>query len=140
MAKQQQRRPQPPQQNRPPVRPAAPQRPAAQPRRTEKKSGNVFTTGDRELLYGRQHFIIFGIGLGLVLLGLALMAGGAMPDPMKWEPERIYSFRRITLAPICMVAGFVTVIYGIFKRNAPAGEGLSTSVPLEDQVIEKIEA
>jgi len=47
------------------------------------------------------------------------MAGGAMPDPNKWEPERIYSFQRITLAPILMVAGFVVIIVGIFKKNSP---------------------
>ncbi len=60
-----------------------------------------------------------GIGLGLVILGLITMSGGAMPDPNKWEPERIYSFRRITLAPIMMVAGFVMVIVGIFKNTQP---------------------
>jgi Protein of unknown function (DUF3098) len=61
-----------------------------------------------------------GVGLGLVLLGLALMSGGAMPDPNKWQPEIIYSFRRITLAPLMMVAGFVVVILGIFKKNGHA--------------------
>ena len=60
-----------------------------------------------------------GIGLGLILVGLAAMSGGAMPDPNKWEPERIYSFTRITLAPLLMVAGFVVVILGIFKKNTP---------------------
>ncbi|MBV6438421.1 MAG: hypothetical protein EPGJADBJ_00044 [Saprospiraceae bacterium] len=45
------------------------------------------------------------------------MTGGAMPDPNKWEPERIYSFRRITLAPILMVAGFIVIIFGIFKKT-----------------------
>lgn len=58
-----------------------------------------------------------GIGLALVLAGLAFMSGGAMPDPNKWEPERIYSPVRITLAPLLMVAGFVTVVFGIFKRK-----------------------
>lgn len=67
-----------------------------------------------------------GIGLGLVILGLITMSGGAMPDPNKWEPERIYSFRRITLAPIMMVAGFVVVIVGIFKTAQP------TTAPVSD--------
>ena len=51
------------------------------------------------------------------MAGLIAMSGGAMPDPNKWEPERIYGFQRITLAPILMVAGFVTIILGIFKKS-----------------------
>lgn len=51
------------------------------------------------------------------MAGLMTMIGGGMPDPNKWEPERIYSFQRITLAPILMVAGFVTIIFGIFKKT-----------------------
>lgn len=58
-----------------------------------------------------------GMGLLLILAGLVAMTGGAMPDPNKWEPDRIYSFRRITLAPILMVAGFVAVAIGIFKKT-----------------------
>lgn len=58
-----------------------------------------------------------GVGLALILVGLLTMSGGAMPDPTKWEPERIYSFQRITLAPLLMVAGFVVVGIGIFKRK-----------------------
>jgi len=110
MAKQQQR-PQPrPQQQQ--VKKTAP----APVRRAEKRE-SIFTEGSRELIFGRQNFFYMGIGLALILAGLVAMAGGAMPDPAKWEPERIYSFRRITLAPILMVAGFVTIIFGIFKKN-----------------------
>ncbi|MBU6342973.1 MAG: DUF3098 domain-containing protein [Bacteroidetes bacterium] len=93
-------------------------------RGTEKKE-NIFSAGKNEFIFGRQNFIYMGIGLGLVILGLAAMSGGAMPDPNKWEPERIYSFRRITLAPILMVGGFVMVIVGIFKKDA------STSTVIE---------
>ena len=94
---------------------AAPKKPTA-PIRAEKRE-TLFSAGSNELIFGRKNFIYMGLGLGLVLLGLALMSGGAMPDPNKWQPEIIYSFRRITLAPIMMVAGFVVVIVGIFKKN-----------------------
>lgn len=118
MAKQPQR---PTPQPQRPAQSQAPKKAAPAPaRRPSEKKENIFTTGGRELIYGRQNFILMGIGLGLVLVGLAAMSGGAMPDPNKWEPERIYSFRRITLAPILMVAGFVTVTFGIFKRSNTA--------------------
>lgn len=121
MAKQQQR----PQQ----AAPAQPKKAAPAPvRRTEKRE--PFFSNDYEaFIFGRQNFIIMGVGLGLVVLGLITMSGGAMPDPNKWEPERIYSFTRITLAPILMVAGFITVIYGIFKKNAEAPSSPASSAP-----------
>ncbi len=109
MAKQQPRRPNQPAQTQRKTAPA--------PTRRAESRDNIFSSGSHDFIFGRQNFIFMGIGLGLVLLGLAAMAGGAMPDPNKWEPERIYSFRRITLAPILMVAGFVAIIFGIFKKN-----------------------
>lgn len=106
--------------------PTRPQ-PGAQPikktapvQRTVKKESS-WNSDKSGLLFGRQNFIYIGIGLALIGLGLLLMSGGAMPDPNVWEPERIYSFTRITLAPMCMVAGFVIVGLGIFKKSAPAG-------------------
>jgi uncharacterized membrane protein len=98
-----------------PTRKASSQR-ATVSRRTEKKS-NVFTAGSRDMLYGRRNLILFGVGLFLVFLGLALMAGGAQPDPETWDESYPYSFRRITLAPICMVAGFAVTIWGIFAKE-----------------------
>jgi hypothetical protein len=101
-----------------PARPqqAAPVKKTAPVQRTVKKE-STWNADKSGLLFGRQNFIYIGIGLGLVALGLLLMSGGAMPDPNKWEPERIYSFTRITLAPICMLAGFIVVAVGIFKKS-----------------------
>lgn len=73
------------------------------------------------MLFGRRNFMLFGAGLGLVLLGLLMMAGGAQPDPNVWDDQYPYSFRRITLAPILMVAGFVVSIWGIFARGSAQG-------------------
>ena len=102
-----------PQQGAQPVKKTAPVQ------RTVKKE-STWNADKSGLLYGRRNFIYMGIGLALILAGLALMTGGAMPDPNKWEPERIYSFTRITLAPMLMVAGFVVVAIGIFKKSEDA--------------------
>ncbi len=45
------------------------------------------------------------------------MRGGAMPDENTWDASRIYSFTRITLAPILILAGLGVEIYAIFKSN-----------------------
>ena len=125
MAKQQ------PQQRAQANTPAAPKK-AAPVARAEKRESIFNTPGSRELIYGRQNYIYMGAGLLLVLVGLALMSGGAMPDPNKWEPERIYSFTRITLAPLLMVAGFVVVTIGIFKKNtSDSGDAMASNQPSE---------
>ena len=120
MAKQPQRpqpRPQAPQSQQ---QPAQTKKPSPAPARgTAERKETLFSVGSRELIYGRKNFVLMGIGLALILAGLAAMSGGAMPDPNVWEPERIYSFTRITLAPLLMVAGFVVIILGIFKKNTP---------------------
>lgn len=118
MAKQQQQRPQQQQQQPQQAKKAAPA--PAPARRSEKRESVFNTTGNNVLIFGRQNFIYMGVGLLLVLVGLAVMSGGAMPDPTKWEPERIYSPMRITVAPMLMVAGFVVVILGIFKKGKAA--------------------
>ena len=116
MAKQQQR-PQPQQQPQPAAQ--TKKTSPAPARATAERKETLFSVGSRDLIYGRKNFMLMGIGLALVLVGLAAMSGGSMPDPNKWEPERIYSFTRITLAPLLMVAGFIVVILGIFKKNMP---------------------
>jgi len=49
-------------------------------------------------------------------LGLILMAGGGSEDPAVFDSDRIYSFRRITLAPFLLILGLVVEIYAIFKK------------------------
>jgi Protein of unknown function (DUF3098) len=115
MAKQQ---PQPPQ-KRPTPATAAPIPPKKTPApvRSSVKKESLFNVGSNELIYGRDNFIWMGAGLALVVGGLMAMSGGAMPSPDVWDESIIYSFRRITLAPIMMVAGFIVTLIGIFKQN-----------------------
>lgn len=63
----------------------------------------------------RKNYIILAIGFAIVLLGFVLMAGGGSHSTTDFNYE-IFSFRRITLAPILVVGGFVVEIYGILKR------------------------
>ena len=50
-------------------------------------------------IFGRINYIFMLAGAACLALGLILMSGGAQPDPDTWDPNIIYSFRRITLAP-----------------------------------------
>ena len=55
------------------------------------------------------------IGLVVVILGFILMSGGGSDDPAVFN-EAIFSFRRITLAPVVVLAGYGIVMYAILKR------------------------
>jgi len=57
-----------------------------------------------------------GIGGVVMLLGLLLMSGGKSADPNVFDVNEVYSFRRITIAPILIVAGLMVEVYAIMKK------------------------
>jgi len=67
-------------------------------------------------LFDQTNYIIMVAGLVVVLLGFWLMSGGATTDPNVFPKDEIYSFRRITLAPIVVMIGFAIEIVAILKR------------------------
>ena len=70
---------------------------------------------DVQLTFGKQNYMWMLIGFAMIVVGLLLMTGGAMDDPNVWDESKIYSFRRITLAPIVILIGLGIEIYAIFK-------------------------
>lgn len=62
---------------------------------------------DRVFLFGKKNFMLMLVGLAVIAIGFALMSGGKSPDPHVFDYKEIYSFRRITLAPIVVLLGFV---------------------------------
>jgi hypothetical protein len=61
------------------------------------------------LVFGKQNYLLMIIGMALIILGFILMYGGK---------EDIYSFRKITLAPILVVAGFAVEVVAILRKPA----------------------
>lgn len=56
------------------------------------------------------------IGAVVMAIGFILMAGGKSPDPNVFDPSKVYSPMRITVAPIIILAGFVIEIIAIFRQ------------------------
>jgi hypothetical protein len=86
----------------------------AAPQRRERKA-TIFD--NQEMIYSRRNYQIMLGGLGLITIGMLLMLGGRMPSPEVWDPNVIYSFQRITLAPMLMLVGFGVILYGIFYQD-----------------------
>lgn len=63
----------------------------------------------------RRNYVILAAGFLVILLGFILMAGGGSDSPDQFN-EAMFSWRRITLAPILVIGGFVVEVYAIMKR------------------------
>jgi len=65
---------------------------------------------------GKENYKLMAIGFAIIVVGFILMAGGGSDDPNVFNPD-IFSFRRITLAPIILLFGFVFEIFAIMKKS-----------------------
>lgn len=103
---------------KPTARPSASRPSAARPtsRPLDEPAGAQIRVEPDDLIFGKQTFVFVGIGIALMVLGMLLMAGGGMPSPEVWDEDLIYSFRRITLAPIVIIAGLGVITYAILKK------------------------
>jgi hypothetical protein len=64
--------------------------------------------------FSRENYKLLIIGVAIIITGYILMIGGGSDDPNVFNPE-IFSFRRITLAPMMSLFGFIFIIYAIMK-------------------------
>jgi len=69
-----------------------------------------------DFAFGRENYKLMLIGLALIVLGFALMTGGGSSDPNVWNPD-IFSPRRITVAPVLVILGFVVEVIAIVKKS-----------------------
>ena len=82
--------------------------PAAEQARTAGESTVAFA-------FGKENYRLLIIGLVVIIVGFLLMIGGGSDDPNVFS-EDIFSFRRMTLAPILILAGYIIEIYAIMKK------------------------
>ncbi|MBQ8492833.1 MAG: DUF3098 domain-containing protein [Alistipes sp.] len=65
--------------------------------------------------FTRRNYALMLAGVVVIILGFVLMSGGAEHTATEFD-ESIFSARRITIAPIVVIIGFVLVGVGIMKR------------------------
>jgi membrane-bound ClpP family serine protease len=65
--------------------------------------------------FARENYRLLITGIVIIIIGFILMIGGGSDDPNVFNPE-IFSFRRITLAPLVTLFGFIFIIYAIMKK------------------------
>ena len=63
----------------------------------------------------KKNYLYMLVGVLIIVLGFVLMSGGGEHTATEFD-ESIFSFRRITLAPIVVIAGFAFEVFAIMKR------------------------
>jgi hypothetical protein len=67
-------------------------------------------------IFPKENYKFMLAGIVVIIIGFLLMMGGDSSDPNTFRPEEVYSFRRITLAPIVIVLGLLVEVYAIMRR------------------------
>lgn len=68
-----------------------------------------------QFAFARENYKWVLIGLAFIVIGFLLMAGGGSDNPDVFS-DKIFSFRRWTLAPMLVLAGYVIEVYAIMKK------------------------
>ena len=68
----------------------------------------------KNLAFDKMNYILLAVGMAVVALGFILMSGGSS-DETAYNPD-IFSVRRIKVAPVVCLLGFVSMIYAVIRK------------------------
>lgn len=66
------------------------------------------------MAFNKQNYIMLAIGMAIVILGLVLMSGEGSTESV--FNADIFSVRRIKVAPLVSLFGFVFIMFAIMSR------------------------
>jgi len=68
----------------------------------------------QKFAFDKTNFLLLAVGMAVIIIGFLLMAGPGSTEGY-FEPD-IFSVRRIKVAPVVCLSGFVFMIYGILHK------------------------
>ena len=68
----------------------------------------------RNYAFDKTNFILLAVGFAIVIIGFILMSGSGSTEHV-YDPA-IFSARRIKVAPVVCLIGFLSMIYAIIKK------------------------
>ena len=68
----------------------------------------------RNLAFDRVNYILLVVGMAIVVIGFILMSGAGSTESA-YNPD-ILSARRIKVAPLVCLFGFVSMIYAVMRK------------------------
>lgn len=89
----------------------------------------------RNLAFGRMNFILLAVGMAVVIVGFILMSGSGSGE--NTFDADIFSARRIKVAPVVCLVGFVSMIFAVmYKSQDDADANTSLTVSSTDEMAE----
>lgn len=79
------------------------------------KCNGIDNENDKTMPLTTKNYILLLVGAVVIVVGFILMSGGTKATPEEFSYD-IFSWRRITLAPLLVIGGFVFEIFAIMKR------------------------
>lgn len=68
----------------------------------------------KDFAFDKTNYILLAVGMAVVVIGFLLMSGAGSTES-SYNPD-IFSARRIKVAPLVCLAGFVSMIYAVVRR------------------------
>ena len=68
----------------------------------------------RNYAFGKTNFILLAVGMLIVVVGFCLMSGGGSDETV--FDSSIFDARRIKVAPVVCLVGFLSMIYAIVHK------------------------
>ena len=70
----------------------------------------------KDYLFNKRRYRFLILSILIIGIGFVLMSGGESNDPDIFNNE-IYNFRRIRLAPLMVLSGFILCIFSILYKD-----------------------
>jgi len=68
----------------------------------------------KDFAFDKVNYLLLAVGMIIVVIGFLLMTGPGSSDTV-YEPD-IFSARRIKVAPVVCLIGFVSMMYAVVRR------------------------
>lgn len=81
------------------------------------KISELTKPADDRMVLGKGNYYLMLLGLAVIIIGFILMSGGKSTDPNVFNADEVYSQRRIVIAPIVVILGFVVEICAVFYKS-----------------------
>ena len=74
----------------------------------------------RNFAFDKMNYMLLAAGMVVVIIGFLLMTGPSS-SATTYEPD-IFSVRRIKVAPVVCLLGFVSMVYAVVRKPKDQGE------------------